>query len=299
MFVNFANNYHFLKKRPMYSGAIRLNLGMKSLWLIIALVAFSFVVSSHVEDKINEKSIDVDVTLKTASTNYVLIASAIAGILVFISIAYGEKIEKMKMLIFLGIIIPIIFATAYLGWSTIYLNLISETKGPVHWHSDFEIWNCGLKLDFIDATGFSNRVGNPVFHEHGDDRIHVEGVVVDSKDFDLHSFIEVMGGSLDENSFKIKTTEGNVEMVNGDLCKNNPGKLQAFLYKVTNPDDKKNWVYEQQKLENFKDNILAPFSNIPPGDCIIIEFDIEKEKTEHICETYKVAIERGDLSERN
>ena len=105
MFVNFANNYHFLKKRPMYSGAIRLNLGMKSLLLMIVLVSFSFVVISHVEEKINERSIDVDVTLKTASTNYVLIASAIAGILVVISIAYGEKIEKMKMLIFLGIII--------------------------------------------------------------------------------------------------------------------------------------------------------------------------------------------------
>ena len=52
-------------------------------------------------------------------------------------------------------------------------------------------------------------------------------------------------------------------------------------------------------MENFDDHILAPYSNIPPGDCIIIEFDTEKEKTEHICETYKVAIERGDLSERN
>ena len=271
----------------MFSGINRLNLGMKSLWLIIVLITFSFVVSSHVEEETKNNSVD-DESLKSASTNYVLIASAIAGILVLISIAFAEKIEKMKMLVFLGIIIPIILATAYLAGSTIYLNLISETKGPVHWHADFEIWNCGKKLDFVDATGFSNRVGTTVFHEHGDDRIHVEGVVVERKDVDLHNFIEVMGGLLNENTFYMPTTEGYEEMISGNLCNGNPAILQVFLYKVTNPDEQKNWIYEQQKLENFKDYVLSPYSQIPPGDCIIIEFDENKEKTEHICETSKL-----------
>jgi len=62
------------------------------------------------------------------------------------------------------------------------------------------------------------------------------------------------------------------------------------------PDEQKKWVFEQQKLENFEDYILSPHTSIPPGDCIIIEFDSDKEKTDHICETYKVSIERGDLS---
>jgi len=281
----------------MFSGINRLNLGMKSLWLIVVLIAFSFVVGSHVEEEAHDKeTVDVYESLKSASTNYVLIASAIAGILVLISIAFAEKIEKMKMPVFLGIIIPIILATAYLAGSTIYLNLISETKGPVHWHADFEIWNCGKKLDFVDATGFSNRVGTTVFHEHGDDRIHVEGVVVERKDVDLHNFIKVMGGLLNENSFNIPTTEGYEEMIGGNLCNGISAKLQVFLYKIKNPEDTKNWVFEQQKLDNFEDYILSPYSQIPPGDCIIIEFDADKEKTEHICETYKIGMERGDLS---
>ena len=60
--------------------------------------------------------------------------------------------------------------------------------------------------------------------------------------------------------------------------------------------DNKNWIFEQQKLDNFEDYVLSPYTQIPPGDCIIIEFDAEKEKTEHICESYKVAVGRGDLS---
>ena len=86
------------------------------------------------------------------------------------------------------------------------------------------------------------------------------------------------------------------EMKNGDLCNGQPGKLQVFLYKIKNPEQTKNWIFEQTKIENFEDYVLSPYSQIPPGDCIIIEFDVEKEKTELICETYKVSIDRGELS---
>ena len=123
-----------------------------------------------------------------------MIASIIVGVLILFAIYDKDRSEKTKIFLFLGIIIPIVLVTIYSAGSTIYLNIISETQGPVHWHADFEIWDCGQKIDLINPTGFSNRVGNPVFHEHGDDRIHVEGVVVEKKDVDLHSFFEVIGG---------------------------------------------------------------------------------------------------------
>jgi len=207
-----------------------------------------------------------------------------------------EKTEKTKWIFFLAIIIPVILTTAYLTGSTIYLNLISETKGPVHWHADFEIWNCDEKIELIKPEGFSNRVGTPVFHEHGDNRIHVEGVVVDSVEVDLHSFFEVIGGTLTNNYLSVPTNNGIIEMRDGNLCNGNPGKLQGFLFKIKNPEDTKNWVFEQRKLDDFEDYILSPYSQIPPGDCITIEFDVEKENTNKICETYKVAVQRGDLS---
>lgn len=262
--------------------------------LFFVLIILSVIAYAHENEE--EKINDFGSNSKSNSINYILITSLIV-IISIIAITFSkEKTEKRKWFFFLAIIIPIILTTIYMASSTIYLNLISETKGPVHWHADFEIWNCGKKIDLIDPKGLSNRVGTPVFHEHGDNRIHVEGVVVESREVDLHNFFEVIGGSLANNYLSAPTNNGIIEIKDGNLCNENPGKLQVFLYKINNPENTKNWKSEQQKLDNFKDYVLSPYSQIPPGDCIIIEFGIEKERTQHICESYRVSIERGELS---
>jgi len=266
--------------------------------LFIVLIILSVIAYAHedLKEEINEKNIDFDSYLKSNSINYILITSLIV-IISIIAINFSkEKTEKTKWLIFLAIIIPIFLTSAYLAGSTIYLNLISETRGPVHWHADFEIWNCDEKIELTKPKGLSNRLGNPVFHEHGDNRIHVEGVVVQSKEVDIHNFFEVIGGKLTNNYLSVPIDNDIIEMQDGSICNENPGKLQVFLYRIKNPEDTKNWVFEQKKLDNFEDYILSPYSQIPPGDCIIIEFSAEKEKTEHICETHKVSVQRGELS---
>lgn len=270
------------------------------IFFIVLLSLFSIVFAhggGEEEQEIHEEeTIDLEHYIKSTASNYILIASIIAIVLVLFSIFYKEKTEKMKVVLFLGIAIPIILATVYSAGSTIYLNLISETKGPVHWHADYEIWTCGNKIDLIKPRGISNRIGSAVFHDHGDNRIHVEGVVTDKENVDLHNFFEIVGGYLDNSRLKIPTDQEIVEVKNLDLCNGQEGKLQVFLYKIKNPDATKNWVFEQQKLDNFEDYVLSHYSQIPPGDCIIIEFDVEKEKTGHICGSYSAAIERGDLS---
>jgi len=281
------------------SSKISIGLGMRIYLLIVLVVIASSAAYSHEEDELQEheeQKADISEQLKSSSTTYIFIASIIAVILVLFSIYEKDKSEKMKMFLFLGIAIPIIIATAYSAGSTIYLNLISEAKGPVHWHADYEIWDCGRKIDLIRPEGISNRVGSAVFHEHNDNRIHVEGVVVDKAEVDLHNFFATVGGMLSKSTLYLPTDNGFAEIKNGGICSDKEGKIQVFLYKVKNPDDAKNWVYEQQKFEDFENYVLDPYSNVPPGDCIIIEFDIEKERTEHICETYKSAMLRGELS---
>jgi len=265
--------------------------------LFFVLIILSVIAYAHgdVEEEINEEEIDFDSNLKSNSINYILITSLIAVISIIAITFTKDKTDKLKWLFFLAIIIPIVLTTVYMASSTIYLNLISETKGPVHWHADYEIWNCGEKIKLIEPKGLSNRIGTPVFHEHADSRMHVEGVVVDTAEVDLHNFFEVIGGSLTNDYLSVLTDERIIEISNGNLCNGNSGKLQVFLYKIKNPEDTKNWEFEQQKLNNFEDYILSPYSRIPPGDCIIIEFGEEKERTDHICETYKVAEQRGDL----
>ena len=276
---------HSLKKRGGIFAAFAVS--------AVILSALGFSAWAHEEEKngIGEE-------LKSASTTYIAIASVIAVILVAYSISQKDKSEGTKAFLFLGIAMPVVIATLHSAGSTVYLNLVSETKGPVHWHADFEVWDCSQKIDLIDPKGFSNRVGTPLFHEHGDDRMHVEGVVVKKKDVDLHTFLEAVGGSISEDYLYVPTNSGHVEMSNGDLCNGRQGKLQVFLYKVNDLHNTKNWAYGQQKLENFEDYILSPYEVVPPGDCIIIEFDSEKEKTDKMCETYKIAIERGELTEK-
>ncbi len=271
------------------------------LFFILILFSFISISSAHEANEENEKKYmgeRIDDFFRKSSGNLAIISSIIITLLVYISIKI-KKTEKIKYTLFILISLIIILTTIYLSGTTIYLNIISETGGPVHWHSDFEIWNCGEEVNLISPTGLTNKVGNPVLHEHNDNRVHVEGVLLEKKHADLHSFFEVIGGSLTSERLTVPTDNGIIDMENKDKCKEKEGKLQAFLLKVKNPSalKKDGFIFEQTKLENFENYILSPYAYVPPGDCIIIEFDIEKDKTDKICESYTVAIERGDLKE--
>ena len=62
--------------------------------------------------------------------------------------------SKHKNWIFLAMAIPVAIATIYLVSITIYINVNSETLGPVHWHADFELWQCDERMiPFSRMTG--------------------------------------------------------------------------------------------------------------------------------------------------
>ncbi len=246
----------------------------------------------------SDQFIDKGVQLKNRALSVMMVTGVIIAALVVLAIVEQRKLHNRKRLFFLTIALPIVFATLFTAGTTIYLNQISATKGPVHWHADFEIWNCGKKIDLLNPTGLSNRVGTPVFHEHNDNRIHVEGVVLHPEDVALKMFFNVVGSFLTTEELRLPANEGIVTMRNGELCNGKTGKLQVFVYKVINPEETGNWGYQQEKVENFAQYVLSPYSQVPPGDCIIIEFDEEKEKTNKMCTTYKVAEQRGELRGR-
>ncbi|MBI2583296.1 MAG: hypothetical protein HYW25_01390 [Candidatus Aenigmarchaeota archaeon] len=215
-------------------------------------------------------------------------------LLVLIGISYTGKEhikEKGKIIIFSLIVLLVIATTAYIAAGTVLKNIESATGGPVHWHADFEIWTCGEKVDIEDPMGFENRVGTPVFHEHGDDRIHVEGTLRQLNEASLHEFFEVIGGALEAGRIAVATNDGVEEFVNGQACNGNPAKVQVFLYKTEGE------TYAQQKLEDFENYVISPYPNVPPGDCIIIEFSEEKEETDRMCASYRIAEQNGEISE--
>ena len=236
-----------------------------------------FEVLAHGGEQVIEKLTPAaDQIIRSSSIKFTISALILLGILTFLSIL--NKNEKIKYLLF-GLLVVIILAnTIYLSGSTIYLNQISLTKGPVHYHADFEIWNCGKKVDIADPKGLSNKVGTEVVHEHNDDRIHIEGVILDKHQASLGHFFDVVGGPSLESEMR---------------CLGEFVKPQVFVYKTDGSS------FSQQKLvSNPQDYVISPYGQVPPGDCIIIEFGPQKEKTDKLCNFYKVAVEKGELVEK-
>ena len=274
--------------------------------VLVALVLLPTVLAQGHEEGDQESAYTLEKgeAIKHQSLNVMLISLIVFSILIGYSILQRKALEKsntQKIVIFSLMVVAVVGTTLYAAGSTVYLNVISETGGPVHWHADFEIWDCGKELNLIDPTGMSNRVGTPTLHEHGENRIHVEGVPIKRRDVNLQNFFYVVGGEIKRNSFVFPTNESAKnrikmhEMKPGGYCNGEPGVLQVFVYKVTNPKDRKKWVYEQIKLTDYENYILSPEQNVPPGDCIIIEYDREKEITDKICETFKLAQDKGEI----
>uniref|UniRef100_A0A832DUE3 Uncharacterized protein n=1 Tax=candidate division WWE3 bacterium TaxID=2053526 RepID=A0A832DUE3_UNCKA len=223
------------------------------------------------------------------------LATGVVLFLILLAVFWRNKTEKAKWFLYLGIAVPIILATLFLAGSTVYLNLVSVSGGPVHWHADFQVWACGQELDLIDPTGIANRVGSPVFHEHGDDRIHVEGVVTDLREAELGRFFMFVGGELHADHLTFPTNEKLYRFDNGDPCGDGkPGVLQAFVWKT----DEDAGEFYQEKLAKPEEYVISPYSKVPPGDCLILEFGEEKDRTDKLCSFYEIAESKGELRRR-
>jgi hypothetical protein len=226
------------------------------------------------------------------SINLLVGATIVLAVLVGISLHAKHLNEGLKKFLFIGIVLVTVIPTIYMIASTVYLNTVSASKGPVHWHADIEVWACGKEIELQDPTGFlSNKIGTSTLHEHNDKRIHLEGVVVHPEDASLGKFFQVIGGEISNDSLIVPTNNGPVPYTNGSMCADGSvGEIQTFVYQV----DKEGY-YSQQKLANPEQYLISPYSQVPSGDCIIIEFGSNKDRTDKLCKQYKVAEEIDKL----
>ena len=237
---------------------------------------------THLDSIIRAKSISFTI----GSTVFLLI---LVGFAAFIK----KKSGIVKALLFWAMILVIAVNTLYLAGATIYKNHRSVTGGPVHWHADFEIWNCGKEVDLIDPKGWSNKIGTAVFHEHNDKRIHVEGAVMHQQDISLGEFFKVIGGNLTGSNLTVPLNDGTVMNLNTwDECNGGSGEVQVFVYKTHGS------TFSQKRIGPPEDYVLTGESGIPPGDCIIVEFDQRKERTDKLCQSYKVQQQLGKITQQ-
>ena len=267
--------------------------------MLVFLLLINAVFAHEAGDEANELEFDEPESANGFFDNflpiYVLTAVFIFSAIPFLILVISKR-KRSKQHIYFWIIIYFVCAiTLVIIFDTINLTINSETKGPVHWHADFQIWKCGEKLDLVDPEGIANRVGSRLFHEHGDGRMHVEGIIKNIKEVDLHNFFNFIGGSLSETSFNVPTNDGVVEAEDGGLCDGENGEVQIFSYIVTNSHARQREGFLVEQLKVNGDYILSPYQDVPSGDCIIVEFDKRKEKTDKICDTYRLAIEQGKM----
>ena len=277
--VNFAS-WQIRRGRSWLIGAIA----------VLGIGLFYGAALAHGDEEVLAATPTLEETIRANTWLVVGIGSGLIGLISIITLAAKPKSSRAKWTSFLLIVIPSVVVTFYLASSTIFLNMISVTKGPVHWHAEFRIFACGEELDLVDPKGLSNRIGSPVLHEHGDNWIHVEGVPVTLDEVRLERFFDEIGGELETDHMLYPTVNGAIYVENGNTCPDGSvGELQMFLYRT------ENGVVTQTKVEDFPNYILAPYAQVPPGDCFILEFGESKERTEHICTQYEVAIEKGEL----
>jgi len=262
---------------------------------------------------------DLEANIAALSINVIKVSAIIVVVLVLTAWALNNRLPKLKLPLFIGIAGTMALSTLMLIGSTVYLNINSDSGGPVHWHADFEIWACGNELELRDPTGFSNKIGSSVLHEHNDRRIHLEGVVVDEKvDASLGKFMYVIGGAITSEAMVVPLNpadgsyfeddidadgpsdqyasliepfivegdeKGNfARFINGDKCGDEVAEVQVFVYKL----DKDTDTYSQTKLDRPQDYVIRDESLVPPGDCIIFEFDTPKDRTDKLCPQYGI-----------
>lgn len=266
-------------------------------------------------------TVDLEQKITQLGLKTVLVASLIMIVSCAIAILLKNRHKALKLPLFIVMASTLVLTTGILFGSTIYLNVKSESGGPVHWHTDIEFWACGTELNLRNPKGaLSNKVGTSTYHEHNDKRIHLEGVVVrKAEDASLEKFMKVSGGYIHDDGVGIPLSEresdwlANEEQQDGDLqgmtnvaqlnklvtrgstgavmelkdgqkCGSETAEVQAFVYRY----DEKNKSYSQTKLQSPKEYIMRDESTVPPGDCVIVEYDKPKQKTDKLCRQYGV-----------
>ena len=154
-------------------------------------------------------TVDLEQQIASLSINVVTGAAILLVLLVIATVLLRDRIPKLKPYLFGMLAATLILPTLFFAGSTIYLNVKSDSKGPVHWHAEVEFWACDSELELRNPSAFlSNKIGTSTYHEHDDKHIHLEGVVVrKAEDASLGKFMRVTGGSLSSNAIDVPLNE--------------------------------------------------------------------------------------------
>lgn len=231
--------------------------------------------------------------------------SILLVMLIVKAVVTRQRWPQLKKPIFILIIVVVLVTTATLGSAALFINAKSATGGSVKWQAAYQIWACGNQLNLRDPRGLANRIGTAQLFERNDSQIHVEGIPMKlPDDASLGSFMVAVGGELSDNSLIVPLNDDNAfsgtpntpeqltpflntrkdgtyaRFISGQRCGQTAAEVQAFVNHYSSASNS----YLQTKLIHPANYEITHASNIPPGDCVIIEFAPPKDRTDHTCQ---------------
>lgn len=143
----------------------------------------------------------------------------------------GELTLRDKNILMNGFLIAVLLPSLYTAGAFIHQSQTSWSNGEIHWHADYEVLveqeGELQRLNLIDPGNFcedtqhessymcsiNDRVGSTEYHEHNDNRIHVEGVFKEREEATLSAFFQQFSGELTNSKIVYPTNNGTVEVV--------------------------------------------------------------------------------------
>ena len=232
----------------------------KRLFLLFLVMSAFLAVPSYSHEGEEEYMLDHSGLYPITQLQAVAYGSAAFAVLIAFILFFHKKMsDEIKKIVYLLVAVVVGAVTIYLITVTLHLNVTSVSKGPVHWHADFEIWDCDREIFLAKPQRFlSNKQGVDLMHAHDDNRMHVEGVLLDEKAASLGAFFYAVGGSISSDGLKVPTDEGLLSVHDGDKCNEQPARLYVFV--------------NGNLIQNPKEYVIAPHEKVPPGDRIKIVF---------------------------
>jgi hypothetical protein len=232
----------------------------------------------------------------------VIYAGFISSIL-FAAISFYREEDltlRDKNLLMNGFLVAVLVPSLYTAGAFVHQSQTSWSGGEIHWHADYEViveengeYN---QLDLIDPTNFcdetthesstmcslNDRTGSTKYHEHNDDRIHLEGIFKEREDAVLSAYFETFGGKLSNTELVYPTNDRVVQKAEGSgqtlkiLVKRGAGGNREWcaIEQSSNLSEEDICRTSEGELATTPSNyVISPYKRGPTLDDIFIVYD--------------------------
>ncbi len=206
---------------------------------------------------------------------------------------------KDKNILMNGFLVAILVPSFYAAGAFIHESQTSWSGGEVHYHADFEIFveEDGelQELNLIDPGEYcestnhessvmcklNDRTGSKEYHEHNDDRVHLEGTFKTKRSASLSAFFEQFGGVLENGKLTVPTNDGIVNKQDSENM-----SLKILVHRGTGPT--RHWCiigdqlpredvckddYSGEPANSPSEYVVSPYSRGPNLDDVFLVYD--------------------------